>query len=136
MIKDAYRFALPPLLAGLLCFIPGWRIFGAVLIFLGLFVFYFFRDPQRVIPTTPEIIISPADGKVVEIVDEMLDSVMGHRISIFFSIWNVHVQRAPPPPRWPHRGRGVSPRPFLRRVSLRRLARKRTKHYLSAHAAR
>ena len=95
MIKDAYRFALPPLIAGLHCFIPGWRIFGAVLIFLGLFVFYFFRDPQRVIPTTPGIIISPADGKVVEIVDEMLDSVMGHRISIFLSIWNVHVQRAP-----------------------------------------
>ena len=53
MIKDAYRFALPPLIAGLLCFIPGWKIFGAVLIFLGLFIFYFFRDPQRVIPTTP-----------------------------------------------------------------------------------
>jgi phosphatidylserine decarboxylase len=95
MIKDAYRLALPPLIAGALCFIPGWRIFGAILIFLGLFVFYFFRDPQRVIPTTPGIIISPADGRVVEIVDEMLDSVMGHRISIFLSIWNVHVQRAP-----------------------------------------
>ena len=53
MIKDAYRFAVPPLIAGLLCFIPGWKFFGAVLIFLGLFVFYFFRDPQRVIPTTP-----------------------------------------------------------------------------------
>src|SRR5271170_5398469 len=96
MIKDAYRFALPPLIAGLLCFIPGWKVLGVVLILLGLFVFYFFRDPRRVIPTTPGIIISPADGKVVEIVDEMLDSVMGHRISIFLSIWNVHVQRAPP----------------------------------------
>jgi phosphatidylserine decarboxylase len=95
MIKDAYRFALPPLVAGALCFIPGWKIFGAVLILLGLFIFYFFRDPQRVIPTTPGIIISPADGKIVESVDEMLDSVMGHRISIFLSIWNVHVQRAP-----------------------------------------
>src|ERR1700678_1076184 len=82
MIKDAYRFALPPLVAGALCFILGWKIFGAVLILLGLFIFYFFRDPQRVIPTTPGIILSPADGKIVEIIDEMLDSVMGHRVSI------------------------------------------------------
>src|SRR5580658_8957913 len=95
MIKDAYRFALPPLVAGALCFILGWKIFGAVLILLGLFIFYFFRDPQRVIPTTPGIILSPADGKIVEIIDEMLDSVMGHRVSIFLSIWNVHVQGVP-----------------------------------------
>ena len=66
-----------------------------MLIFLGLFVFYFFRDPQRVIPSDHGIIVSPADGRVVEIVDEMLDSVMGHRITIFLAIWNVHVQRAP-----------------------------------------
>jgi phosphatidylserine decarboxylase len=95
MVKDAYRFALPPLIAGLLCFLPGWKTLGVVLIVLGLFVFYFFRDPQRVIPAESGIIVSPADGRVVEIVDEMLDSEMGHRISIFLSIWNVHVQRAP-----------------------------------------
>src|SRR5271156_6569620 len=95
MIKDAYRLALPPLIAGALCFIPGWRIFGAILIFLGLFVFYFFRDPQRVIPTTPGIIIPPAGGRFVEIVEEMVASVMGHRISFFFSIGNVPV-RGPP----------------------------------------
>ena len=68
---------------------------GVILIVLGLFVFYFFRDPQRVIPSAPGILVSPADGRVVEIVDEMLDSVMGHRVSIFLAIWNVHVQRAP-----------------------------------------
>jgi phosphatidylserine decarboxylase len=95
MVRDAYRFALPPLIAGLLCFLPGWKTLGVVLIVLGLFVFYFFRDPQRVIPAESGIIVSPADGRVVEIVDEMLDSEMGHRISIFLSIWNVHVQRAP-----------------------------------------
>ena len=95
MIKDAYRFALPPLIAGALCFIPGWKWAGAILIFLGLFIFYFFRDPQRRVPSDPALIVSPADGHVVEIVDEMLDSVVGHRISIFLSIWDVHVQRAP-----------------------------------------
>ncbi len=95
MIKDAYRFALPPLIVGAICFIPGWKWLGGILIFLGLFIFYFFRDPQRIVPSDASLIVSPADGHVVEIVDEMLDSVVGHRISIFLSIWDVHVQRAP-----------------------------------------
>jgi phosphatidylserine decarboxylase len=95
MVKDAYRFALPLLILGLLCLIPGWKWPGGILIFLGLFIFYFFLDPQRAIPSDPGLIVSPADGRVVEIVDEMLDSVVGHRISIFLSIWDVHVQRAP-----------------------------------------
>jgi phosphatidylserine decarboxylase len=95
MIKDAYKFALPPIVAGVVCVIFGWKIAAGILIFLGLFVFYFFRDPQRIIPADPGIVVSPADGRVVQIVDELHDSVMRHRISIFLSIWNVHVQRAP-----------------------------------------
>src|SRR6202020_3527068 len=86
MVKDAYKFALPPLIAGGVCLIPGWRVLAAILIFLGLFVFYFFRDPQREIPSDPGAVISPADGHVVAIVDELLDGVMGHRISIFLAI--------------------------------------------------
>ena len=66
-----------------------------MLIFLGLFVFYFFRDPNRTIPTDPGTVVSPADGHVVEIVDEMLGSAAGRRITIFLAIWDVHVQRAP-----------------------------------------
>jgi phosphatidylserine decarboxylase len=95
MVKDAYKFALPPLIAGGGCLIPGWRVLGALLIFLGLFVFYFFRDPQRAVPSDPSAVVSPADGHVLEIVDESLDGVMGRRISIFLAIWDVHVQRAP-----------------------------------------
>ena len=95
MVKDAYRFAVPPLAMGAVCLFFGWKWPAAVLIVLGLFVFYFFRDPARTIPTDPGTVVAPADGRVVEIVDEELDSRMGHRISIFLSIWNVHVQRAP-----------------------------------------
>jgi phosphatidylserine decarboxylase len=95
MVKEAYRFAIPPLVAGAICLAAHWRWPGGILILLGLFVFYFFRDPERTIPPDPGAVVSPADGHVVEIVDESLDSRMGHRVSIFLSIWDVHVQRAP-----------------------------------------
>jgi phosphatidylserine decarboxylase len=95
MVKEAYKFAIPPLVVGVACLIPGWRWAAGALIFLGLFIFYFFRDPEREIPSDPGAVVSPADGHVVAIVDEMLDSTMGHRVSIFLSIWDVHIQRAP-----------------------------------------
>jgi len=95
MVRDAYRFAIPPIAVGAVCLAVGWKWPGGILIFLGLFVFYFFRDPERVIPSAPGAVVSPADGHVVEIVDEPLDSKPGRRISIFLSIWDVHVQRVP-----------------------------------------
>ncbi len=95
MVKEAYRFAIPPMVLGVLALGFGWYWAAGVLIFLGLFVFYFFRDPERMFPADPSVIVSPADGRVVVIVDEMLDGKMGHRISIFLAIWNVHVQRSP-----------------------------------------
>jgi phosphatidylserine decarboxylase len=100
MIKEAYKFALPPLLIGIACLLAAvrWPLLawpGAVLVILGLFVFYFFRDPERAIPADPNALVSPADGRVVAIVDEPFENAPGRRISIFLSIWNVHVQRAP-----------------------------------------
>lgn len=95
MVNEAYRFSAPPVAAGILCLFLRWHWLAVVFIFLGLFVLYFFRDPERAIPTDPSSIVSPADGHVVEILDELLDGQMGHRISIFLSIWDVHVQRAP-----------------------------------------
>jgi len=95
MVKDAYRFGLPAIAIGLVCLIPGWKWAAGILIFLGLFVFYFFRDPDRKIPSEPGVVVAPADGHVVEIVDEALDGKPGKRVSIFLSIWDVHVQRAP-----------------------------------------
>jgi phosphatidylserine decarboxylase len=95
MVNEGYKFGLPPIVAGIICVALGWKWPGGMLIFLGLFVFYFFRDPERTIPSDPGAVVSPADGHVVEIVDELLDSQMGHRLSIFLAIWDVHIQRAP-----------------------------------------
>jgi len=100
MIRDAYRFAIPLLVTAIVCWLLAWAWRpwfwpGLVFFFLGLFVFYFFRDPERPIPSDASLVVSPADGHVVEIVDEELDSLTGHRISIFLAVWDVHVQRAP-----------------------------------------
>jgi len=65
---------------------------------LWILVLYFFRDPERVIPTGDELILSPADGEVlaIENVDEPLFlQKRASRISIFMSIWDVHVNRSP-----------------------------------------
>ena len=95
MVKEGYKMSAPPLVLGLVAFAFGWNITGGILIFLALFVMYFFRNPKRTIPAAPGLILSPADGRVMEIVEEALDDIVGRRISIFLAIWNVHVQRAP-----------------------------------------
>jgi phosphatidylserine decarboxylase len=100
MVKEGYKFALPPLAAGALALAAGWnwtaaRWTGGLLLFLGAFVLYFFRDPERTPPADPEAVVSPADGHVVEITDEDFEGRAGRRISIFLSVWDVHVNRAP-----------------------------------------
>lgn len=65
---------------------------------LAFLVFYFFRDPERPIPNDPGLVLAPGDGKVIEIVEVREPSFFEgpcRRISIFLSIFNVHVQRAP-----------------------------------------
>lgn len=95
MVKDGYRFALPPIVLGIAAAAWGWRWAGAALIVLGLFAACFFRDPERKIPGDADAVVSPADGRVVEIVDEPFGAQAGKRVSIFLSIFDVHVNRAP-----------------------------------------
>jgi len=98
MVKEGYWFGLPPLLVGLAFLVlrtPASVLSGGVLVFLGLFVFYFFRNPHRAIPMEPGAVVSPADGRVVVVKDEEYAGRPGKRISIFLAIWNVHVNRSP-----------------------------------------
>jgi phosphatidylserine decarboxylase len=98
MVKEGYWFGLPLLAAGLVALVfgvPGGFVVGGLLIFLALFVFSFFRNPNRKIPMEPGVVVSPADGRVVVVKDEANAGRPGKRISIFLAIWNVHVNRAP-----------------------------------------
>ena len=95
MVREGYYFGLPPLLLGGIAFLAHWPIAGIPLLCFAAFVFYFFRDPERVIPVDPGAVVSPADGRVLVITDEDYAERPGKRISIFLAIWNVHVNRSP-----------------------------------------
>ena len=102
-------FLAATLLAALWARGGGWgarTTLPATLFVLTLFVVYFFRDPERRIPPDPDIVASPADGTVMSVAEvggEAFGEAVGEafmdgpatRVTIFLSIFNVHVQRAP-----------------------------------------
>jgi phosphatidylserine decarboxylase len=105
--KESIRFLVPLLffcalnLVALILFAWTWPVTGPLLFIavgLTLFVAYFFRDPDRVVPTDRNIIVSAADGLVVGV--EEYDEPDFHlgpmlRISVFLSVFDVHVNRSP-----------------------------------------
>jgi len=95
MVADGYKFAAAPLLFGMVALGFHWNWLGGVLLALGAFVLFFFRDPERTPPSDPDLIVSPADGRVMEVVEEARGETPGRRISVFLSIFDVHVNRAP-----------------------------------------
>jgi phosphatidylserine decarboxylase len=95
MVKEGYYFGLPPLALAAAALAMHWTLSGIILLGLSAFVFYFFRDPERIIPADANLIVSPADGRVLVVKDEDRDGRPGKRISIFLAIWNVHVNRSP-----------------------------------------
>lgn len=95
----AYSAGLTVLLA-----FSAWKLDSFVLAFpsvisflLTLFVLYFFRNPERKIPSDSHAVVSPADGTVVvaELVPETPLGAAALKISIFMSVFNVHVNRVP-----------------------------------------
>ena len=95
MVKEGYYFGLPLLLLGGAAYFAQWTAVAVVLVCLAIFVFSFFRDPERVIPKEAGAVVSPADGRVVVVTDEEDAGRPGKRISIFLAVWNVHVNRSP-----------------------------------------
>ena len=76
----------------------GLKSIGAILVILAIPIALFFRDPDRYPPRTEGVVISGADGKVTDISDASFPGSTGrsyHRVSVFMSPLNVHVNRAP-----------------------------------------
>jgi phosphatidylserine decarboxylase len=96
MVRDGIFYALGLGIVATLVWLLTHRVpLTALPVLLAVFFLWFFRDPDRVVPTGPGVIVSPADGVVTEA--EWIETAAGTRLrlSIFLNIFDVHVNRAP-----------------------------------------
>ena len=96
--SPGYRFILPMAVV----FLLGLALNSALIALLGLagagFFAYFFRDPEREVPQEADVIVAPADGKVVAVDEVQEDKFLGRpakRVGIFMNVIDVHVNRSP-----------------------------------------
>jgi phosphatidylserine decarboxylase len=95
MVRDAYYYSVPLLAAAVLI---GWLtspVWALPALVFAAFFLWFFRDPERVIPEATCAIVSPADGKVTDVSSITVNGTRRARISIFLSVFDVHVNRSP-----------------------------------------
>jgi phosphatidylserine decarboxylase len=95
MVRDGYYYALASVAAAVLLgwlTSPAWAVLPLL---FGAFFLNFFRDPERTIPSTPGAIVSPADGKVTDIVTVEINGRPYTRLSVFLNVFDVHVNRSP-----------------------------------------
>ncbi len=80
--------------------LPGWlvAVLGVIIFLFWLEIVWFFRNPARSIPNDPQVVVSPADGTIVELAEveaEGFPNQKAFRIGIFLSVFNVHINRSP-----------------------------------------
>ena len=93
--KEGTPYIVVPLLLAVAAAVLGYWYVAAVLFVVTLFMAFFFRDPNRVPPSDPNVVVAPADGKVTRIESQPQGSV----VSIFLSPLDVHINRSPIPGR-------------------------------------
>ena len=95
--REAWALTLPVAIAAVGAWALGWTVLASTCLLLAGCVLMFFRDPHRQVPDGPDLLVSSADGKIVGI--GPTDAEPGERpqirVSIFLSIFDVHINRAP-----------------------------------------
>ena len=98
MAREGYPFIVFTAFATLIFALLEYEVIAAILLFLTGFIVYFFRDPARIMPEAEDGVVSPADGKII-LVEKIFDDRFVHehvyKVSIFMSIFDVHVNRLP-----------------------------------------
>jgi phosphatidylserine decarboxylase len=95
MVRDGYFYGVGSLLAaGVIAWLAAWP-YAVPVVLLAAFFLWFFRDPERQIPSVPGAVVSPGDGKVTDVSVVSAGGTSLNRISIFLSVFDVHVNRSP-----------------------------------------
>ena len=92
---EGYPFIIAAAFVTIICALL-WKPLALIGLCLTCFIVFFFRNPERITPADERAVVAPADGKVIfvgSVPDERLGEVK--KISIFMSVFNVHVNRAP-----------------------------------------
>ncbi|AIF51909.1 MULTISPECIES: phosphatidylserine decarboxylase family protein [unclassified Pelosinus] len=98
IVKEGYIYIVVLAIITVVIYVtvdPYWSIIPAVL--MG-FITFFFRNPKRKIPYDNSLVLSPADGKVMsvcEVYDDQFLNQVGLKVTIFLSVFDVHVNRSP-----------------------------------------
>jgi phosphatidylserine decarboxylase len=96
MVRDGYIYGFSLLaVAAVLVWLTGVWTWGIAPVLLAAFFLWFFRSPSRLIPAGDGLIVSPGDGLVTETVRIQTPAGERQRISIFLSVFDVHVNRSP-----------------------------------------
>lgn len=96
--SEGWPFIFPLAIVTVLLLAFGWQNVGFVSLLITLFVLFFFRDPDRSVPEEKGVVVAPADGKVIVVKDIYEPDYLkqdAKQISIFLSVFNVHVNRIP-----------------------------------------
>ena len=98
IVKDGYTFIIGTIILTLIIYY-FFGIYAAIVPgVLALFFIYFFRNPSRSMPYDPNILYSPADGTVMAVEDIYDDEYLNEpatKVTVFLSVFNVHVNRSP-----------------------------------------
>jgi phosphatidylserine decarboxylase len=98
LAPEGAKIALALLAGGLILILVRLGVLGAIVLVVGAFASWFFRDPERTPPDREGVVLSGADGKVVEVGEGPAPHAPGSgykRVAVFMSPLNVHVNRAP-----------------------------------------
>jgi phosphatidylserine decarboxylase len=91
--RESFPYLITGVSVGAAALLFGFPWLGAMALLLSGFIAFFFRDPAREIPGAAGVFVSPGDGKVTEV--RSLGLAGGTRVSIFLSLFDVHVNRSP-----------------------------------------
>ena len=98
--KEGYKFLAISIIVTFFCLF-FFKLLGIILIFISIWVYYFFRDPERFSISDDNFLVSPADGLITVIsektgpVELQLENTTYTKVSIFMNVFNCHVNRTP-----------------------------------------